>query len=174
MSHASTIVARTAGVDRNPSKTFVIAAGVLTGIGLAWAYAPSFAGLIDRWRRDDNYTHGFFVLPIAIAILWQRRSKLDDAAIAPSWWGLAPLAVLLAGRAWLFEQNEQWFESATIPLAATFTAIAVGGRGMLRWAWPALAFSCFMIPLPPRFNTLLAGPLHQVGHGGVHHVDAAS
>jgi exosortase len=142
-----------------PTRAFLIAASVVTIVGLGWAYAPSFATLLDRWWRDDNYSHGFFVLPIAAIILWQRRGRLDDRAIAPSWWGLLPLVVLLAARAWLFERNDQWFEGASIPLAAVSVVLALGGWRLLAWSWPAIAFSCFMIPLPSRFNTLLAGPL---------------
>jgi exosortase len=145
--------------DRDPSRTFLALALVVTAVGLAWAYAPSFATLIDRWRRDDNYSHGFFVLPIAALILWQRRGRFDARMIAPRWWGVLPLVGLLAARAWLFERNEQWFESASIPLAAASVVLALGGWRLLGWAWPALAFSCFMIPLPLRINTVLAGPL---------------
>ena len=144
---------------RGPSRAFIAAVLVVTTVGLAWAYAPSFLALVDRWRRDDNYSHGFFVLPIAAIILWQRRGRLDAGVISPRWWGLLPLVALLAARAWLFERNDQWFESASIPVAATCVVLALGGWKFLGWAWPAIAFSCFMIPLPSRFNTALAGPL---------------
>jgi exosortase len=145
--------------DRDPSRTFLALASVVAVVGLAWAYAPSFATLIDRWRRDDNYSHGFFVLPIAALILWQRRGRFDARMIAPRWWGVLPLVALLVARAWLFERNDQWFESASIPLAAASVVLALGGWRLLGWAWPAIAFSCFMIPLPSRFNTAMAGPL---------------
>jgi exosortase len=69
---------------------------------------------------------------------------------------------LLAARAWLFERNDQWLESATIPLATASVALALGGRGLLGWAWPAIAFSCFMLPLPSRLNTAMAGPLQSL------------
>jgi exosortase len=155
----TTIDEGTTSSDRDPSRTFLALALVVTVVGLAWAYAPSFATLIDRWCRDDNYSHGFFVLPIAALILWQRRGRFDARMIAPRWWGVLPLVGLLAARAWLFERNEQWFESASIPLAAASVVLALGGWRLLGWAWPALAFSCFMIPLPLRINTVLAGPL---------------
>ena len=145
--------------DRGASRAFLATALVVSALGLAWAYAPSFATLVDRWRRDDNYSHGFFVLPIAAAILWRRRARLDGLALAPSGWGVAALVALLAARAWLFERNDQWLELATIPPAAASVALALGGRGLLGWAWPAVAFSCFMLPLPSPLHTALAGPL---------------
>jgi exosortase len=141
------------------SKALILTASAVTLVGLGWAYAPSFVTLIDRWWRDDNYSHGFFVLPICALILWQRRGRFDVEMIAPRWWGVLPLLALLATRAWLFERNDQWFESASIPLAAACVVLALGGWRLLAWTWPALAFSCFMIPLPSRFNTALAAPL---------------
>jgi exosortase len=149
-----------------PSRAFLASATAVAALGLAWAYAPSFLALVDRWWRDDNYSHGFFVLPIAALILWQRRDRLDRRAIAPRWWGVLPLLALLAARAWMFERNDLWFESATIPLAAALTTLAIGGPGLVAWAWPALAFSCFMIPLPSRLNTALAGPLQSLATAG--------
>ncbi len=149
-----------------PSRAFLASAAAVAALGLAWAYAPSFLTLVDRWWRDDNYSHGFFVLPIAALILWRRRDRLDRRAIAPRWWGVLPLLALLAARAWMFERNDLWFESATIPLAAALTTLAIGGPGLVAWAWPALAFSCFMIPLPSRLNTALAGPLQSLATAG--------
>jgi exosortase len=164
-----TIVTTTDGPSpavRGPSGAFLTAALAVITLGLAWAYAPSFLTLINRWRRDDNYSHGFFVLPIAAIILWRRRGRLDRLMIAPRWWGVLPLLALLAARAWMFERNDLWLESASIPLAAALAALAIGGPGLVAWAWPALAFSCFMIPLPSRFNTALAGPLQSLATVG--------
>ena len=148
--------------DRGYSRAFLAASLAVSAIGLAWAYSSSFATLVDRWRRDDNYSHGFFVLPITAAILWRRRGRLDARALAPTWWGVVPLVALLAARAWLFERNDQWLEWVTIPLAAACVALALGGRVLLGWAWPAIAFSCFMLPLPSQLNTAMAGPLQSL------------
>jgi exosortase len=148
--------------DRGTSRAFLAASLVVSAVGLGWAYASSFASLVDRWKRDDNYSHGFFVLPIAALILWQRRGRLDLRALAPTWWGVVPLVMLLAARAWLFERNDQWLESATIPPVAACVALAVGGRSLLGWAWPAIAFSYFMLPVPLALSTAMAGPLQSL------------
>jgi exosortase len=148
--------------DQGTSRAFLASSLVVSALGLAWVYASSLATLVDRWSRDDNYSHGFFVLPIVAVILWRRRDRLDARTFAPSGWGVVFLVVLLAARAWLFERNDQWLESATIPLAAASVALALGGRGLLGWAWPAIAFSCFMLPLPSWLNTAMAGPLQSL------------
>jgi exosortase len=164
----STIVEESSRPVRRSSSSFLVLAFVVIAAGLGWAYAPSFAMLFDRWRRDDNYSHGFFVLPIVAIILWQRRGpliawqrrrRIGARPIVPGWWGVIPLVALLAGRVWLFERNDQWLEAATIPLAAALAVLALGGWRLLGLTWPAIAFSCFMLPLPSRFNASLAAPL---------------
>jgi exosortase len=126
-----------------------VACVALVTIALAWSYAPSVAGLISRWSRDPNYSFGFLVVPIALAIAWGRRGRL-------------PLAALLAVRVLLYEWNEQYIETATIPLVVAGLALALGGWHLLRVALPAVVFLFFMLPLPPSINTFLANPLQRL------------
>ena len=149
---------------RTPS-TATAAAAVL-GVALLAADAPNLRELAARWGDDPNYSHGYLVSPIELPILWQRRGDLPRAGVAPHPLGWAALLAVLAGRAWLFEQNERWIEAATIPVAAAALVLAFGGFRLLRWALPAVAFLWLMLPLPPRINLVLAGPLQRVATVG--------
>ena len=42
------------------------------GLALAWAYGPDLRDLVATWADDPDYSHGFLVIPVALAILWQR------------------------------------------------------------------------------------------------------
>jgi exosortase len=148
-----------------PRASDVVAAGLTLG-ALAWAYAPSFAGLVGQWDRDPNYSYGYFVIPIAAVILWSRRGMIDRAKMAPRWWGFLPLLAVLALRYPLFEWNEQYVETATIPLALAGLALAMGGWHLLRVALPSIAFLFFMLPLPPSLNLRMAGPLQRLATAG--------
>ena len=139
----------------------ILGAGLIAA-GIGWAYQHSFATLIDRWSRDDNYSFGWFVIPIAAAILWERRDKIEGVPFDAKWWGILPLVLLLGVRYPLYEANEQWVEMATIPLAIASCVLAVAGWRWLWWATPAILFLFFMIPFPPRFNNLLADPLQTI------------
>src|SRR5262245_15568095 len=151
--NVSSAAARPAG------RSLGLAAGAVLALALVASYAPNFWDLIKKWADDPNYSHGFLVAPIALAILWQRRADLDMSRVRPFWPGWVVVLLVLASRAWLFERNEQWLEAATIPIAAAALVLAFGGWYLLRWAAPGLAFLYFMLPLPPRINLLLAGPL---------------
>lgn len=145
-----------------PQVARLLPAAALLAAALGWAYAPNLAALEGRWAGDPNYSHGYFVGPLALAILWHRRGRLDPARLAPSPWGWAALLAVLAARAWLYGQNEQWAETATLPAAAAALALALGGWHLLGWALPAIAFLGLLLPLPPSLNTVLAYPLQRL------------
>ena len=70
-------------------------------IAIAGTYTAVLAGLVRQWTSDDNYSHGFFVVPLALYFAWERRPSLAAATIAPRTAGLltivASLLVYLAG-----------------------------------------------------------------------------
>lgn len=139
-----------------------VAAAVLVAAALAWAYAPNLADLVETWDHDSNANHGFLVIPIALGLLWHRRGRFQPGRARPNPLGWVFLTATLGLRAYLYEANEMWVESATIPLAVAALTLAFGGWWTLLWASPSIAFLWFMMPLPPSLNTFLAQPLQQL------------
>ena len=153
---------RTAGrVAWSPSVSDAAEAVVILAALIA-AYWSSFHYLFNQWWNDPNYSYGFFVAPIAAAVFWDRRGMLDRSKMRPKWWGFLPLIAVVAMRYPLYEWNEQYIETATIPIVVAGLALAVGGWHLLRVALPSIAFLAFMLPLPPSVNQLLARPLQGV------------
>jgi exosortase len=64
-------------------------------------YYKVIASLMHDWSVDDNYSHGFFIVPIALYFAWERRVALKEAVRNASAWGLVlvvcSLAMLVAG-----------------------------------------------------------------------------
>src|SRR5215510_16383025 len=64
-------------------------------------YRDVIAKLVHDWYIDENYSHGFLVIPLALYFIWERRANLLAAARRPSWLGfvitLGSLGLLLAG-----------------------------------------------------------------------------
>src|SRR5687768_10676759 len=50
----------------------------------AWLYGDVLAGLARQWATDDNYSHGFLVIPLAAFFAWERRRTLVAAAARPT------------------------------------------------------------------------------------------
>jgi exosortase len=139
-----------------------LAAALLLTAALGWAYAPNFVELAAIWNDDPSYTHGWLIAPIALGFLWQRWDRLDRERLAPSLWGWGLLLAVLGLRAYLYHANQVWIENATFPVAVAAVALALGGRHLLRWAAPSIAYLWFMMPLPPSINEPLAGKLQDL------------
>lgn len=152
-------LARLRGLVRSSPAEVVGVAGATAA--LLWVYWPTLGELAHRWGHDSQYSHGYLVPLFALYLLWARRG-LAPAGFAPRWWGLplllAALALRLAGTALFLP----WLaEASLLPCLAGLFALAGGWRA-LRWAWPAIAFLAFMVPLPYRLEVALAHPLQRV------------
>ena len=77
-------------VDRGHYVAPIFALAAIGG-ALAFTYASLGIHLIQQWRDDDTYSHGFIVVPIALYFAWQRRNAVQDASPRPTAWGLAVL-----------------------------------------------------------------------------------
>jgi exosortase len=135
---------------------------VLLGAALFWAYAPVFATVVHRWIRDPQYSHGFLVPIFSLVILWHRRSMLDVGSFRSNAWGYPLLAVGL-----LFHLADgflyvNWFDTISLLTTLFGLCLLMGGSPALAWAWPAIAFLFFMMPLPYRVETALALPMRRV------------
>ena len=142
------------------------------GLVLALVYAPNLLDLGRTWRDDDNYQHGFLVIPIAVFLLWRRLADLPwepgtGAGVGSSpWWGWGLLAASLAARAFAYERSYNWVETATLLPAVIGLIWSFGGLPLLRRAWPAVAFLVFMLPLPNAVNGTITLPLQRIAATG--------
>jgi len=131
------------------------------GILSVWCYWPTFASMARVWSGDPQYSHGYLVPVFALVLLWLRRDRLARVSLQPSWWGVALVAggaaVRLAGTFFFFE----WFDQLSLLPTLAGLFVLGGGWAALRWAWPAVGFLGFMIPLPYQLEFALAAPLQR-------------
>jgi exosortase len=133
---------------------------VLVSACFLWAFGSTLAELAFVWRTNDQYSHGFLVPFFALVLLWLRRDKLKGAELRP---GLilgivlvaSALALRLAGVYWFYLSLDSF---ALVPCAAGLCWL-LGGWTAFRWAWPAILYLTFMIPLPYRLSIALSAPL---------------
>ena len=129
---------------------------------LVWAYGSSLTGLILRWWNEPDYVYGFLVIPFAVTLLWMRRDRMPQAARG-SLWGLAFLGLAAALRfTAAYLQYSLIDPLSLVPCLAGITLLALGWDG-LRWAWPAIVYLVFMVPLPGFLASMLSQPLQSVG-----------
>lgn len=145
--------------NQAPRRSYLPAVALL--FLLAWTYLPVFARLVTTWSTDSDYSHGYFVIPIAALLLWNRR----DAMPASSGPSLAGLLLLGAGLgAWLTGVIVNIPPVEQFSLLPTLAGVVwvLCGTGRLRWALPAIAYLVFMIPLPYSLAIARAGQLQHV------------
>jgi exosortase len=128
---------------------------------LLWACWPTLLTFVRIWGENPQYSHGFLVLPFAAFLLWHRRALIAPGRRDGAWAGVALLlagcGLKLVGGRFAFA----WPDRVSVLFLTAGVFGTLGGRAALRWAWPALAFLAFMVPMPGRAETLLSGPLQR-------------
>ena len=132
---------------------------VLVALGFAVVYHHVIVKLVHDWATDENYSHGFLIVPIALYLAWERHARLKEAPRNPSWVGLlaivASLAVLGAGTlgAELFLTR-----ISMLGVLAGIVLFLYGWRHLRILAFP-IGFLLLMIPLPAILFNQIAFPL---------------
>jgi exosortase len=135
---------------------------VATAAIAAGAYWTTLAEVSERWATDPQYSHGFLVPLFSLYLLWSRRRYLASGDFSPRWWGVGIVAIAIAMRAAGYAFFLTFLDTGSLIICLLGLAAAVGGRGALRWAAPAILFLAFMLPLPHRVQTVLGGTLQRV------------
>lgn len=135
-------------------------------LALAWPiagfvvlYWGVIAKLVHDWATDDNYSHGFAIVPLAIYFAYERRAALTAATPRPSNVGLViilgSLALLVAGTL-----------GSELFLARLSMVTMAAGLVVFTWGWEharvlrfPLAFLLLMIPIPAIIFNQMAFPL---------------
>jgi exosortase A len=131
-----------------PARAWRRALPVLAGGVLLWAllFHAEIAAAVGVWIDSTAYNHGFFVLPIALWLAWDRRGRLRGAAPAPT---LSPaLAALPLALAWFAADRLGVMEGRQFAALFLLWALLVGGIGWrLARAFAApLLYLVFLVP----------------------------
>ena len=136
-----------------------VAIACVLGAAVVWVFGGILSSLVRQWASDDNYSHGFFVVPLALFFVWERRHALMNAPSRPGFLGLlviiGSLSLLLAGQL----GAELFLTRVSFVGVLAGIALFVWGRDQFRILAFPLAFLLLMIPLPAIVFNQLAFPL---------------
>ncbi len=142
----------------------VMAAGLVLIAVLVFCYAYEIGDLVQIWWSMPDYGHGFFVPVFSLFLLWHRRDMMKDSEVSGGhWWGIAFFVIWASMR--LTSALTAYVvvdRLSIIPMVAGIT-LFLGGWRAFRWAWPAILFLVFMIPLPGFVDEFLRQPLQRIG-----------
>jgi exosortase len=126
-------------------------------------YLPILAQLAGEWYTDDNYSHGFLIIPISAWIVWKKRAVLRTIPLESSKWGIpvivASLLIFILGTAGM-----EYF-TARVSLVGLLFGITLylAGARFAREIWFAYFFLLFMIPVPYIIYYSATFPLQLLG-----------
>jgi exosortase len=144
-------------------RTTVVVAALIAA--LAWLYDGVLIALVRQWGSDDNYSHGFFVVPLALFFAWERREALRTASSRPSVAGLLLVAVsLVVFIAGMFGA-ELFLTRVSLIGVIAGTVLFIWGREHFRILRFPICFLLLMVPLPAILFNQIAFPLQLVASG---------
>ncbi len=138
-------------------KTLVLL--VLLCACFGFLYRHVFVDLVSDWYHDDNYSHGFLIIPLALYLAWERRALFASAKPRPSNLGLV---VVLGSLAMLFVGvlGVEFFTTRLSMLGIIAGALLfLYGWEHLRVLFFPIAFLLLMIPIPAIIFNQVAFPL---------------
>jgi exosortase len=122
-------------------------------------YGPTLVNLCKDWLHNPDYSHGFFIPPIAAAYLWQKRFTLRSLPTKPANSGL--LVALLSQGIFIlgFLGADLFLERISFLVLVTGVILYVFGWRTLQQASFVLLLLLLTIPLPRVVFNSVAGPL---------------
>lgn len=116
--------------------------------GVAALYAPTLAGAVNAWMKNDNYAHGFFVFPLVVFILWLQKDEIRRAPKRPEIWGLIPLAVGVILQTSSYLLGIKYFGMLSLVPTLIGGILLLHGRQLWKVVHFPIWFLFFAAPLP--------------------------
>ncbi|WP_459947600.1 exosortase/archaeosortase family protein [Desulfocastanea catecholica] len=152
-------------IKRNhTTKYFDMQWPLLIALGLSFilVYFPVWKGLVLTWYRSDDYSHGFFIIPIVIYSLWQKREELVRLPVHSSRFGLVLLIISLILYIFAFYAEIKTGVSLAMIVTIVSVVLFFFGFALFREILFILLFLLFMIPVPDQIYAAMTTPLQLV------------
>jgi len=108
---------------------------------------PVFIDLIKDWIRDDNYSHGFLIIPVSIFLFYRRRNELVFPSIKSNQ-GIVLLILGSIGFIFGIAASEYFTTRFSLVLMVTGLSLYYLGKNNFKKVWFSFFFLLFMIPIP--------------------------
>jgi exosortase len=139
-----------------------VAAVAAVAVSIVALYAQTLTSLARQWASDDDFSHGFFVIPIAAYFVWERRAAFIQAPARPALLGLVltatSLLVFIAGQF----GAELYLTRVSLIGVVAGAVLFLGGWKRLWIVLFPLAFLLLMIPLPSIIFNQITFPLQGI------------
>jgi exosortase len=129
---------------------------------VVWLYQGVLWSLAGQWASDDNYSHGFLIVPIGLYCVWERRDLLRQIERHPHIGGLALVVLSLMVYAMGVLAAELFLTRVSMIGVIAGAILFVWGTAHVRALAFPLALLLLMIPLPTILFNQVALPLQLI------------
>jgi exosortase len=151
--------------EAGSSQSSALFAGIccaILAVTCVWSYWPTIISLIDTWNKNPDYSHGYFVVPIAVYFLWARRGFFPGIPRKLAWAGLLVLAASIGLRFVAARFFLGGVDGWSLPLWLAGAVWFLAGAEVLWWSLPSVVFLWYMVPLPYGMERWLSLPLQRI------------
>lgn len=131
----------------------------------AWlaVYYDVIRRLVDDWRVDENYSHGFLIPIISGYVIWSQRSRIFSAPREPRllWGGALMIVAVLMLFAGILGA-ELYITRLSLVLSLAALAVYFGGLAWLRRLLFPIGLLLFALPIPNILFNQIAFPLQLI------------
>jgi len=118
----------------------------------------TFVDLAENWWQDDNYSHGFLIIPLSIYLIWRQRNVLSFPA-QTSRAGIVLFGIGCLGLIFGIAAGEYFTSRGSLVLIITGISWAYLGGKNFKKVWFAFFFLLFMIPIPSTIYFAATAPM---------------
>lgn len=131
--------------DKLPAKTFALIASML-GIWLL-LYGDAIQSAIRIWYVSEVFSHGFFIIPGALYLVWRERRQLDPGKIEPNYATLLLIFPLLFTGLFAYVGDIQVLQHLSAFTVLPVIIWGIIGNRLALQLWFPLLFILFSIPV---------------------------
>ena len=134
--------------------------GILVAVStLLWAFWPICVDLVQTWSENEDYSHGFFIVPVVIYLIWTQKPEIDLENHVLNWLGFIALSVgILLYFVGLLAQVRTFAYFSFVFTIWGSIFFLFGYSFFKKFGWE-LFILIFMLPLPARLYASLTLPL---------------
>lgn len=125
----------------------------------------NFHDLFLVWTSNEDYGHGFIILPISLYLIWKKREKLLSQPASQTWWGWVIVACWAIAYSIGTIGNIStigYLSMILFPIGAM--SVLISGQAAMLILFPAF-FILFMFPIPSEVYTRVTNPLMLLSTG---------
>jgi exosortase len=124
-----------------------------------WSFWPICLELFHTWSGNEDYSHGFFIIPVVIYLIYKKHDQIILNELSSNWPGF--FCVLIAVAMYLVGLYSSFRTLANLSFVLAIWGslyFLFGWRFMKFYAWE-LFLLLFMLPIPSRLYASITLPL---------------